>query len=113
MKTVHKLLTYFVFAALIMMPTIHYADSSGNHKHPVKGDIAPLSTGIDKDGNSVSLKELLNKGPVVMLFYRGQWCPICNKHLVTLQDSLSYIEEKGAIVIAISPQKAGKSVQNR
>lgn len=69
------------------------------------GTQAPDFKAIDQNGNTFHLQEALNKGPVVLIFYRGQWCPICNRHLSTLQDSLELIYEKGASVIAISPEK--------
>ncbi|GAC1596183.1 MAG: hypothetical protein NVS3B8_09370 [Chitinophagaceae bacterium] len=47
----------------------------------------------------------MKKGPVVIVFYRGQWCPYCNRQLKALQDSLSLIKGKGANLIAISPEK--------
>jgi peroxiredoxin len=58
----------------------------------------------DQSGAEVSLKELRKKGPVVVLFYRGNWCPYCNKELTRLQDSLQLITEKGASVVAITPE---------
>jgi peroxiredoxin len=58
----------------------------------------------DQSGVEVSLKELRKKGPVVVLFYRGNWCPYCNKELTRLQDSLQLITEKGASVVAITPE---------
>ena len=69
------------------------------------GESAPMFKAIDEDSNEFSLNKALIKGPVVIIFYRGYWCPVCNKHLGTLQDSLKLIEEKGAQVIAISPEK--------
>ncbi|MBE0663363.1 MAG: AhpC/TSA family protein [Bacteroidales bacterium] len=57
------------------------------------------------NGNNFSLKDALTEGPVVLVFYRGHWCPVCNKHLGVLQDSLQYIQNMGAKVIAISPEK--------
>jgi len=69
------------------------------------GKTVPNFKALDKDSVSFDLYETLKKGPVVLVFYRGEWCPICNKHLKTLQDSLSLIYEKGATVIAISPQQ--------
>lgn len=59
----------------------------------------------DQNGNTIHLKSLLKKGPVVLIFYRGEWCPYCNKHLKQLEDSLSQITSKGAKVIAVTPQK--------
>lgn len=65
---------------------------------------APNFTAKDQNGNEVSLKDLKKKGNVVVVFYRGSWCPYCNKHLQKLQDSLNLISEKGATVVAISPE---------
>lgn len=69
------------------------------------GESAPMFITTNANRNQFSLKKALNKGPVVLIFYRGFWCPICNKHLGILQDSLKLIEKKGAQVIAISPEK--------
>lgn len=69
------------------------------------GETAPMFTALDADSNFFSLENELKKGPVVIIFYRGFWCPVCNKHLSLLQDSLLYIIEKGARVVAISPEK--------
>lgn len=61
---------------------------------------------LDLHDSTFTLSKALKKGPVVIIFYRGQWCPICNKHLSTLQDSLQLIYAKGATVVAISPEKS-------
>ncbi len=58
----------------------------------------------DAKGNSVSLKVLLEKGPVVVTFYRGDWCPYCNLQLRALQARLTEINDLGATLVAISPQ---------
>jgi peroxiredoxin len=58
----------------------------------------------DQNGNEVRLRDLLKKGKVVVVFYRGQWCPYCNKYLQRLEDSLSFIKEKGATLVAITPE---------
>jgi peroxiredoxin len=59
----------------------------------------------DQDGNAVQLKDVLKKGKVVLIFYRGQWCPYCNRALARFSDSLELIKAKGATVIAVSPEK--------
>ena len=69
------------------------------------GESAPMFTAIDADSNQFSLKDELKNGHVVIIFYRGFWCPVCNKHLGSIQDSLKLIEQTGAKVIAISPEK--------
>ncbi len=68
------------------------------------GDIAPDFHGIDQTEDLVNLSESLLKGPVVLIFFRGSWCYYCNKHISKFQDSLEYVLEKGASVIAVSPQ---------
>lgn len=60
---------------------------------------------IDKYDSMFNLKSALQDGPIVLVFYRGQWCPFCNRHLSDLQDSLSLVTSKGAQVIAVSPEK--------
>ncbi len=66
---------------------------------------APLFTAMDEDSSMFSLEDALLSGPVVMIFYRGHWCPYCNKHLERVQDSLQLIYSLGARVVAVSPQK--------
>src|SRR5687767_6672923 len=66
---------------------------------------APDFTAIDQNGQSIRLKDLLNKGKVVLIFYRGYWCPHCNKQLKKLQDSLQLIKGKGATLLAVTPEK--------
>ena len=66
---------------------------------------APDFKGKDQNGNEVVLKDLRKKGPVVIIFYRGYWCPYCNKELQKLEDSLQLIKEKGAQLIAVTPEK--------
>jgi len=69
------------------------------------GNKAPSFTALDAHNKIFSLEEALKKNPVVLIFYRGFWCPVCNTHLSTLQDSLAQIQAVGAQVIAISPEK--------
>lgn len=59
----------------------------------------------DQNGGEIRLKDLLKKGKVVLVFYRGQWCPYCNKALKRLEDSLQLIKDKGATLIAVTPEK--------
>jgi peroxiredoxin len=67
-------------------------------------DKAPKFTAKASNGSMISLKKELKKGAVVLIFYRGQWCPYCNKQLKKLEDSLSFIKAKGAQVFAITPE---------
>jgi len=69
------------------------------------GDVAPDFKLEDENGEGVSLEESLKEGPVLIVFYRADWCPYCTKHLAEFQDKINAIKDKGvASVIAISPQ---------
>jgi peroxiredoxin len=74
------------------------------------GDRAPGFTLPDATGTEVSLAERLDAGPVVLQFYRGDWCPYCNLHLRALQAALPEIRRRGASLVAISPQSPDHSL---
>ena len=80
------------------------ADSGVLDKAINLGDKAPDFTLPDALGNSVSLYDELAKGPVILTWYRGSWCPYCNIQLHDYQQSLSDIEAAGAQLIAVSPE---------
>ncbi|MQR97677.1 peroxiredoxin-like family protein [Gluconobacter aidae] len=73
------------------------------------GDKAPAFILNDPEGNPVVSAELLAKGPLVISFYRGVWCPYCNMELQALEAALPSFRELGANLIAISPQTAVNS----
>ena len=68
------------------------------------GDVAPDFTLPQADGGKVALREVLAKGPVVLVFYRGSWCPFCTLSLRALADSYPKLRALGAEVLAISPE---------
>ena len=72
------------------------------------GDKAPNILALDQFEKRVSLKERLENGSVIIVFYRGEWCPHCNRHMSNIQDSLQLIFDAGASVIAITPEKGEK-----
>ena len=79
------------------------------HRAKRAGDAAPEFSLKDPDGKLVSSRELLAKGPLVVSFYRGVWCPYCNLELQALQEALTDIIVRGASLVAISPQTAPNS----
>ncbi|NVN10157.1 peroxiredoxin-like family protein [Nguyenibacter vanlangensis] len=84
--------------------------ASGAAERALKaGDKAPSFTLNDPDGTPVSSADLLAKGPLVVSFYRGVWCPYCNMELQALEAALPSFRELGASLIAISPQTAVNS----
>jgi len=68
------------------------------------GASAPDFSLPDARGGIVSLSSLLAKGPVVVTFYRGGWCPFCDLQLRAYQAALPAIRKSGAELVAISPQ---------
>ena len=74
-------------------------------------DISPLLIGeklpeaqlLDKNGNSISLENLLKEKPTVLVFYRGGWCPYCNSQLSGLAEIEKEVIALGYQIIAISP----------
>lgn len=77
------------------------------------GDKAPAFVLKDVDGNEVSSEKLLAEQEIVVIFYRGEWCPVCTKYLSNLNDSLEYITAKGAKVLAIGPETLENSAKTK
>ncbi len=83
---------------------------SGQAERALKaGDNVPDFVLTDSDRNEVALKDLLAKGPVVLTFYRGVWCPYCNIELKALEAVAEDILARGATLVAISMQGAADS----
>ena len=76
------------------------------------GDKAVDFTMTDQNGKSIQLNELLGKGPVILKWYRGGWCPYCNLELKSFAEHYEAITRQGASLVAISPElpdKAGET----
>lgn len=64
-------------------------------------------------GSPVHLYDELAKGPVVLTFYRGGWCPYCNSQLRAYQKVLPEINALGARLIAVSPQSPDNTLSHQ
>jgi peroxiredoxin len=85
-------------------------EASGAASRALKvGDRSPDFILPDVDGNTISSRELLALGPLVLTFYRGVWCPYCNMDLEALQQALPMVEGHGAKLLAVSPQTAANT----
>ena len=73
------------------------------------GDRAPSIVLGNAKGETVDVGALLRKGPVIVAFYRGGWCPFCNLELRAFQRIIPDIEAAGASLVAISPEKPDNS----
>ncbi len=70
----------------------------------------PAFTLANANNETRSLDDFLSKGPLVISFYRGAWCPYCNLEINALQQRLPDIIAAGAQLVAISPQRPDKSI---
>lgn len=68
------------------------------------GDVAPGFSLKNATGKKVSLEDELAKGPVVLTWYRGGWCPYCNITMAAMQEVLPEIKASGASLIALTPE---------
>ena len=75
-----------------------------------EGERAPNFRLPDARGGTLELDRLLQSGPVVLLFYRGQWCPYCNLELRAYQRRAAEFRALGARIVAVSPQTPDHSL---
>ena len=68
------------------------------------GSPAPAFTLRDSNGRLVRSEDLLALGPLVVKFFRGRWCPYCMTELESWRDLYEKLRERGALLVAISPQ---------
>lgn len=73
------------------------------------GAKAPSFELKDHNGKAVSSADLLNKGRLVICFFRGRWCPFCVGQLEALNLIVSQVEQAGAFLVTISPQTVQQS----
>jgi peroxiredoxin len=83
----------------------HLAASGAAERARQVGDRAPPIRLPDQHGKPFDVADLLAKGPVVITFYRGGWCPFCNLELKAYEALLPRIAAAGASLVAISPEK--------
>jgi peroxiredoxin len=75
-----------------------------------QGNKAPDFSLPNVNGETIQLSQLLATGPVVLIFYRGGWCPYCNLALRSYQAILPQIQLAGATLVAVSPQTPDNSL---
>jgi len=75
------------------------------------GSKAPDFTLVNASGKRVNLTAQLKQGPVILVFYRGAWCPFCNLHLHALKKSVAEFNKYNAQVIAVTPQQPDQSLK--
>ena len=75
------------------------------------GDDAADGELIGWDGKTFQLSELWEEGPIVLMWYRGGWCPYCNIQLSAMQQYLDEIENAGARLVVLTPELPEKAKQ--
>ena len=94
-----------------LQESIDKVSNSGIGERALKaGDCAPEFSLPNAGGRQVSLTAQLEKGPIILSFYRGGWCPYCNLELRAYQAILSDIRAAGGDLVAISPQTPDHSI---
>jgi len=77
------------------------------------GKLLPAFTLPDALGQNISSASLLTKGPLLISFYRGEWCPFCNLELRSLQELLPQLTAKGVTLVAISLELPDTSLETK
>ena len=90
---------------IVLLVTLSFYANAQKPEPLFIGDKAPRFLALDQYEKRVSLNDRLQNGPVVIVFYRGEWCPNCNRHMSNIQDSLQLILDAGASIVAITPEK--------
>lgn len=77
---------------------------------PLKaGDAVPAVTLKDTEGRAVTMGSMYAERPVVVMFYRGGWCPYCNESLKEWGQALGEFKGAGVDVVAVSMEKPEKA----
>lgn len=95
-----------VFAFVLLLSLAGNAQI--NQEHLEVGEKAPLISGVDQFGKNINSEAILNNSKILLLFYRGNWCPYCKKHLKELQKNLESLTKKGYYVVVVTPEKSEK-----
>ncbi|CDR18224.1 peroxiredoxin-like family protein [Streptomyces iranensis] len=88
------------------------AESGQGKRALAVGGRAPHFSLPSATGRTVTLEALLSRGPLVLTFYRGAWCPYCNMALRSLQRHHGEISARGARLVAVSPQTPDESLSH-
>lgn len=86
---------------------------TADHSSGWVGKVAAPFTLTISDGKSVDLSRVLGTKPVVLIFYRGVWCPYCHSQMADLNRHRADFERAGAAVYAISSEDSAKLNQMR
>lgn len=92
------------FAAVVDRMVARLTDSGAGSAAPNVGEPMPPFLLPDQDGHLVSLDALLERGPAVIAFHRGHWCPYCRINASALADISGEVRGLGGQIVAITPE---------
>lgn len=94
-----------VFSFILLLSFCQTISSNGQEPMPLLvGSKAPNIEALANNGSAFSLKLAFENGPVVIVFYRGEWCSYCNRHMAALEEAVPQFTELGATVVAVTPE---------
>jgi len=82
-----------------------------NNDHLNVAEKAPNILTKDQNGKTIDSKAILKKQKILLIFYRGNWCPYCRKHLKSLQKNLNELHKKNVFVMVVTPEKLAKNLE--
>lgn len=106
---------------LLVLLTMALALASCASTNKMASQTAPLMNGQSPDldtvvttveGKDVKIQKFIEKKPTVLLFYRGGWCPHCNKQLSRIRKITKDINKLGYQIIAVSPDRVSKIAES-
>jgi len=95
-----------LLSILLLGAAVAHAETNAT---PLKvGDSIPAVKLRTEDDKEVSLRKLVSEKPTVLIFYRGGWCPFCNRHLQSLAGIEDDLNKAGVQLLAISMDQPAK-----
>ena len=91
----------------------HLVDEGAANDALKVGDKIPDFMLASAEGHFVRSADLLAKGPVVLSFYRGRWCPYCSAELDALNAVASRVRDSGATLVAITAEAGGEAIRTK
>jgi peroxiredoxin len=104
-----RLLSLFAACGFLSSGALAGLPTTAVEVNPIEvGATAPDVTLTRADGTVTTVHALVAEGPAILVFYRGGWCPYCNRHLSALGEVEEAIREKGYRIHAVSPDRLEK-----
>lgn len=110
---------WLVISSLLVSLTLHaqttpmFAETATQVRPLLNGQFVPNVDVTDEQGDTIKLMDLVSNKPSVILFYRGGWCPYCNRQMSGLVEVEQQLIQMGYQIIAISPDSPERLYEQR